>query len=316
MASYLESHDEELDKIQIFEHIPEQELIRASHAEKDAIFEHIVAKPNKYLLMKRILIAASILVFVAFSFYKLGKHDSPEHLDNPISMEIFNNSQNPEWYVLPDSSRVKLEPQAKLSYLRNFAKDRIINQVAGEVTYFVQPNTAHPFRVINQGIQTRAVGTAFSIADYNADNLIVRLLEGKIVLEDPTNKLDNQVKLNIPTTIIINKSDFTYSHLDQKKNGYHTAWEEEKSKVSRNYPTSSIAWSNQVVNFNGVSNTDLFSIMERLYDVSIDVENPRIIDGNFTGELYQNDNLESLLTIFCQINGCTFTIKDNIIRIK
>ncbi len=316
MASYLESHEEELDKIQIFEHIPEAELVRASQSEKEAVFERIVAKPNRYILMKAMLIAASILLFVAFSFYKFGTQDSPQHLDNPISMEVFNSSPNAEWYVLPDSSRVKLEPQAKLSYQSSFARDRIIKQVAGEVTYFVHPNTARPFRVINQGIQTRAVGTAFAIAEYNADNLIVKLLEGKIVIEDPTNKLDNEVKLNAPTTIIINKSDFTYSHLDQKKKGYRSSWEEEKSKVSINYPTSSIAWSNQVVNFNGVSNTDLFSIMERLYGVNIDVENPKIIAGNFTGELYQNDNLESLLTIFCQINGCTFTIKDNIIRIK
>ena len=316
MASFLESNDDELDKIELFENLADHEIIHVNQAEKETLCDAILVKPKQGLLVKRLLIAAAVLLFVAFSFYKLGKHDHPSHLASPLLVEIVNNTESVEWYILPDSSRVKLSPAAKLTYKTNFANDRELNQLAGEVTYFVKANKEVPFRVINQGVQTRAVGTAFTIDDYNSANLIIKLLEGKIIVEDPSNSTDSQIKLNNPTSIVVNKTDFTYNHVENNKEGHKKAWDKERKQVRNNNLKSTIAWSNQVVNFSGVSNADLFSIMERLYGVSIDVENPKITNGNFTGELYQNDNLENLLTIFCQINGCNFTIEDKIIRIR
>ncbi|WP_293931934.1 FecR family protein [Sphingobacterium sp. UBA6645] len=316
VASYLEGNDDELDKIQLFENLADNEIIHIDQVEKDLLCDAILAKPKQGLLLKRLLIAAAVLLFVAFSFYKLGKHDSPSHLESPLLVEIVNDTESAEWHILPDSSRVKLSPAAKLTYRTNFAKDRELNQVAGEITYFVHANKDLPFRVINQGVQTRAVGTTFSIDDYNNENLIIKLLEGKIVVEDPTDNTDSEIILNNPTAIVVSKVNFTYNHINENKEGHKKAWDKERKSIRNNYSESTIAWSNQVVNFSGVSNADLFSIMERLYGVSIDVENPKITNGNFTGELYQNDNLENLLTIFCQMNGCNFTIKDNIIRIK
>src|SRR5690606_39108675 len=113
-----------------------------------------------------------------------------------------------------------------------------------------------------------------------------------------------------------NTVDFSYKLLQEKKITYKKAWDIERKSIKTNYPLSSIAWSNQVVDFNGVSNSDLFSIMERLFSVTIEIRNPEIVNGNFTGQLFQDDKIEDLLTIFCQINGCEFTIEDNIIRIK
>ena len=188
--------------------------------------------------------------------------------------------------------------------------------MSGQATYYVHPDKERPFRVVYEGVQTRALGTIFSVGSYDQDNLLVELLEGKIVLEEAEKRLDNQVYLSEKSTIVINKKDFTYRLLKKEKSNYKRAWEMERENNVGENTKSSIAWSNQVVNFNGVSNADLFSIMERLFNVTIDIENPKIINGNFTGELFQDENLESFLTSFCQMNGCTFTINEHVIKIK
>ena len=314
IARFLEENEHELDKVEIFENLLENDLVHLTQSQKKSAFNLIIPKEKKIITFKRLVIAATILLFSIFSFYKLGLQDNlitPEPWVN-----ITNQNSSSKWFLLPDSSRVKIAPNAQLSYRTDFAKNRELLQKDGEVTYYVYPNDKSPFRVINQGIQTKAIGTIFTIGQFDKNQLRIQLLEGKIVLEDSNDDHSQKVFLNDQATVIIHTGDFTYKLIDEKATNYKKAWDIEKKSIKSNYPLSSIAWSNQVVNFNGVSNADLFSIMERLFSVTIDVENPEIMNGNFTGQLYQNDNIEDLLTIFCQINGCVFSIDENIIRIK
>lgn len=315
VADYLEQHEEALDKLELFEHLAEDELLHMPVYEKEAQLKEILKVKSIQFGWKQWLVAASVLFFVLFSFYKIGMQDV-ERNTAELRVTLVNLGTDSKWYMLPDSSRVKLEPQSRISYLPNFAFDRELQQMSGQATYYVHPDKERPFRVVYEGVQTRALGTIFSVGSYDQDNLLVELLEGKIVLEEAEKRLDNQVYLSEKSTIVINKKDFTYRLLKKEKSNYKRAWEMERENNVGENTKSSIAWSNQVVNFNGVSNADLFSIMERLFNVTIDIENPKIINGNFTGELFQDENLESFLTSFCQMNGCTFTINEHVIKIK
>lgn len=314
VVRYLEDHEDELDKIQLFEHIPENELTFTSSEVKQHILHSILPRKAPIVTLKRLLIAAAILIAATFPFYKIGMHDIVTE-DN-LRISLTNTSGSSLWHLLPDSSRVKLEPQSKLVYYSNFNSDRAIEQVSGEATFYVYPDKEHPFHVNNRGIKTTALGTIFSISDYNKDELLIKLLEGKIVVSKDINQDDQQVFLNDQATLIINTNNFHHQLVLPAKPNFKKAWEEEKKNSRSNYSVSTIAWSNRVVNFKGVTNADLFSIMERLYSVTIDVENTKIINGNFTGNLKQNDNIENLLTIFCQINECQFSRDNDIITIK
>ena len=315
VARFLEENEQELDKIEIFEKLSEEELFHVNDYDKEIVFNTILPNEKKIFNLKRLLIAASILIFSIFSFYKLGFDDKV--IISQQWVDVINSESSSKWFLLPDSSRVKLEPNAHLAYKSDFVSNRELIQKNGEITYYVFPNPQRPFRVINQGIQTKAIGTIFSIDEYDEKQLIIKLLEGKIVIEDHDKDHSDKVYLTNNGTVIINTDDFSYDLVKEtKQTNYKKAWEIEKKAIKSNYPLSTISWSNQVVDFNGVSNADLFSIMERLFSVTIDVENPQIMNGNFTGQLYQNDNIEDLLKIFCQINGCEFITEDNIIRIK
>ncbi|MGO3654925.1 MAG: FecR family protein [Sphingobacterium sp.] len=316
VARFLENNEHELDQVKIFENFHEDNLIRNSQRDREYVLRTILPTSRKTGNLVRILIAAVVLVFAAFSLNKYGSDNLPAFVDSSSWVVLENTTQSSQWHLLPDSSRVRLEPQARVRYHPDFNTDRKLTQLAGEATYYVQSDLNYPFRVINQGVKTRALGTIFSVADYDSDNLIVTLLEGEIAVEDEGRHFMNQVLLKNRAALIVNKADFTYQLVEEEKPGYTHAWEVERGVEKSIHTSGSIAWSNRVVNFNGVSNADLFSIMERLFLVTIDVENPEMTNGNFTGQLYQDDNLENLLTIFCEINGCTFTIKDNIIKIR
>ncbi len=310
---YLESHEEELDKIQLFEDLPQNELTITSPEIKEAIFHSIIPAKRKIITLKRLLVAAIVLITATFPFYKIGTFDTIPLQEDNLRISLTNEGISSYWYLLPDSSRIKLEPQSKVVYYSNFKSNRLVEQIYGQATYYVHPDKQHPFRVNKQGLQTQALGTIFSVADYDKNNLLITLSEGKIVVR---NKADKQVFLNNKGTLVVNKDNFHYQLLTPPKTTLKKAWEVEKQKSKTSYPASTIAWSSKVVNFKGVTNSDLFSIMERLYSVTIDVANPEIINGNFTGNLKQNENIENLLTIFCQINGCKFSIEENIITIE
>ncbi len=68
-------------------------------------------------------------------------------------------------YVLPDQSVVWLKANARIkvdtqSYKQQF---RTVELIAGEAFFEVQKNPAHPFIVQNGAVQTKVLGTSFSV---------------------------------------------------------------------------------------------------------------------------------------------------------
>lgn len=313
IVRHLLTHEQDLDKIHIFENIPHEELTTTPPETKQAILNSILSRKRTLVTLQQLLVAAAILIAAAFPFYKIGSFDTLTFEENNLRISLKNEGITSYWHQLPDSSRIKLEPQSKVVYYSNFRSNRSVQQIYGKATYYVHPDKEHPFRVNKHGLQTKALGTIFSVADYDKSNLVITLLEGKILV---SNKADQRVFLNSQATLVINKDNFQYRLVNPPKTNFTNAWEKEKEHSKSNFPASTIAWSNKVVNFKSVSNADLFNIMERLYAVTIDATNPNIINGTFTGDLKQNENIENLLAIFCQINGCQFNIEENIITIK
>lgn len=317
IARVLENDEQELDQLEIFENLSEDQLIKVSDQEKEAMLQAMFPRKKRIALGIKILVAAAVLVFGLFSLLKIHQQKTTDNPDAAVWVNLENtDSISSRWFLLPDSSRIRLEPKARVRYRSSFAKDRKIHQSSGEVTYFVQQDTLHPFRVINQGIETEALGTIFTVGDYDEHNLLIQLVEGRIAIGRGQADLSDRVLLENQSALIVNKANLTFRLLQEEAQSHAQAWKEEQDQHEPAVYAGAIAWSNRMVNFNGVSNADLFTIMERLFGITIDVENPEITNGNFTGQLYQNDNLENLLTIFCEINGCTFTIQDKVIKIR
>ena len=89
IVRYLEKHEEELDKIQLFEDLPQNDLTITSPEIKQAILHSILPVKRKIITLKHLLVAAIVLLAATFPFYKIGTFGKKP--DAFISLEKFEN---------------------------------------------------------------------------------------------------------------------------------------------------------------------------------------------------------------------------------
>jgi hypothetical protein len=315
VADYLENDVTALDDLDIFEHISEAEFIRATDLEKRRLLHQII-KPQRAAI--RILqwasTAAAILLVGWFTYYWMNKK-----VDQAPTYQIVQLSNDTEYskvYYFPDSSYVQLAPGASVSYRTDYSNRRVIDQGAGKAIYAVRKDAMHPFRVWMDGVETKALGTVFSVEQKGNDELLIALLEGKIVVEDLARSKMGQVFLKPGETIRVNTKAYEYTLSVVKMIDRNVLWDRKRSESKNTATYGRVEWSNTAVNFVKMDNSELFGIIEQMYGVTIIVKGNQILQGNFTGSLYRGDDIEVLMNNFCQLNGCQFTLKNNVIELK
>lgn len=104
----------------------------------------------------------------------------------PLQDDIFLASNVIENYtskvknvVLPDSSRVELNPNSKIVYANNFQSNRKI-EVEGEAYFKVKKDKKHPFQVFCNETVTTVLGTSFTVNGYPKKEISVALYEGSV----------------------------------------------------------------------------------------------------------------------------------------
>ena len=123
--------------------------------------------------------AASILLFVLIGagFY----FNSTTPTENIMLAEniIENTTSKIKHVVLPDNSKVALNPNSKISYGSNFALNRKI-AVVGEVYFQVKKDKQHPFQVFCEETTTTVLGTSFTVKGSEKNEVTVELFEGSV----------------------------------------------------------------------------------------------------------------------------------------
>lgn len=93
-----------------------------------------------------------------------------------------NSTQSPARITLADGSMLTLQPGSSVSYYEPFGKSSRNISMNGTVFFAVAKDPAHPFTVLASGITTTALGTQFSVQTTTADQVSVRLFEGRVVV--------------------------------------------------------------------------------------------------------------------------------------
>lgn len=282
------------------------------------VLENIYAvDPPKRPLIRRIgfwtwASCAAVLLCILSILYLKNLPISPEgHItwyenNNAYTMSI----------QLPDSTTAILYPHAKIGF--EYANQgRHVQQLQGRVVYRVHKNKAAPFRVDYKGYLTTALGTIFSIDPKNADQVLIKLLEGKISVGPVGADSRRVIYLKPKEEVLINL------HLQQM----HKFSEPElatthSSRVDKDLRNllpnlaANVEWTNQSVKFNQTKNIQLLRVIESLYDVSIICDSPDLLNNSFTGSLNNKEPLTNFLTSFCQLNGCMFQMDNGIVHIS
>jgi transmembrane sensor len=130
--------------------------------------------------------AASVLFVGGLTAY-YSFEETPEYSENVISTLIErptileNTTQKDQEVILPDGSRVMLEPLASLRYNDTFNKSKRTVRLKGNAFFSVVKNKELPFVVQTDVITTRVLGTEFTIKkNTTSGETEVEVLSGKV----------------------------------------------------------------------------------------------------------------------------------------
>lgn len=245
-------------------------------------------KPSKgFNFRKRNLFVLSIaasflLVLLSTATYWLLQEEPAEEF------YIYVSQDDISCFTLPDSSRITLSKNSKLSYSSNFSlKDRKVI-LEGEAYFEVSKQEDSRFIVQVGDSYVEVLGTKFNVNGVSADERIVTtLVEGSVLFRNETQRI-----LMTPNQQLT----------------YHP-----KTDQLKNIPvdvSADIAWKDRLNQYSSISLLQLIDLLELQYDIEIELKD-HLRDTNVSGTFLQEQSLEEVLTVMQRSIGFRWTKENN-----
>jgi ferric-dicitrate binding protein FerR (iron transport regulator) len=199
--------------------------------------------------------------------------------------------------LLPDGSEVWLNSHSVLRCPNLFDSVNRIVELEGEGYFKIKSTDDWPFYVhTKKGVSVKVTGTEFNISSYANDPFTkLTLLEGSLMLIDHATQ--QSISLRPMQELVIRDNRFAQAVS-------HTA-----EKVQED-----IAWKEGYLVFNNTPIDALIRKMERWYGVTINVQDPQILNYRMTAE-FESESLVQVLEILkissnirYKVNGTQITL--------
>ena len=213
----------------------------------------------------------------------------------PVRTLIVSTNIQTQCIQLPDGSKVTLNRHSQLSYPETFNKERIV-KLNGEAYFEVAKNKDLPFVVKANGIDVKAIGTAFNVSAYMEDSqLTTTLFNGKVAVQ-PT--LTKQEVLLEPNQVAV---------YDKSRNKIEVVPYDKKLFAQ---------WRGGFLSFEMMYLQDITKLLERNYNVVFRYENQGIKKLRFSGSFRNNEDLSEILNVIKTNTGIRYQILKDTIVIK
>lgn len=251
--------------------------------------------------------AVGVVIFV--SYLNLGyPHRSSEtgslRTKHAIAAvrKIVNNGSQAEGIVLPDGSKVTLEPTSTLEYRRAFQEATRDVYLEGEAFFEVVPDKTRPFEVYTQKLITKVLGTSFTVVAYREHREVtVSVRSGKVSVYP---KEASGGSMAAPIVLTPNQ-EFVYDKNDKKG--------------SRNIipaPRVLLPYDEaKRMRFEDASPKVVFEAIEKVYGVDIRFDENKFSDCRLTTSI-SDGNILSRLHIICEVMNATYRMNDGKIFIE
>ncbi len=238
-------------------------------------------KSSQLFSWKFVKVAAVILPFliasILFAFYRT---ESKIEISNASELIVKKIPKGQKLTVfLSDGSKVILNSESKISYLKPFEEHQRMIALEGEAFFEVAPDINKPFIVKSENLITKVLGTSFNIKAYPSDKCVnVAVKTGKVSIETPNSKNDAEGNLILlhPTEMVT---------FNKMKNS---------TRVSEFDPQKEFDWSKGILHFDNATMKEFVSTLERWYDVEISVKRKQPIAKGIVGT-FSNQTLEEIL---------------------
>lgn len=294
------------------------------------IFDQILASEKKVMVKSnskkmaapalKWLAAASVVAVIAVSFYFFNNNPSSSHLfisqfiENSPQKTI-NTTDSTLPVVLPDGSRIVLEPRSSVFYsLNTFAVRREV-YVEGEAFFDIAKNPLKPFYVYYDDLVTKVLGTSFSIRTNSVSgNIEVEVLTGKVQVYE-NEAIVQRGQKNMSLIITPNqKAIYKIS-----RHFFETTLVDSPVVIAPARPGPASGKEAMALDFvfENVQLSQVLKELETVYGIEIVVSNEDIYQCVFSGDV-SRQNLYDKLKIIClatnadyEINGTRILIKGN-----
>jgi transmembrane sensor len=207
-----------------------------------------------------------------------------------------NKTSQPMAVVLPDGSRITLEPESKLSYTDQFNEKTRTVRLEGNAFFVVAENKKVPFIVQTQTIETKVLGTQFFIRkDAVTGKTEVEVVSGKVEVNVTDNKSDAGGK---------NRHVYLTANLK-------ATFEPQTRELVMGLASAPRLVEQHVVPdtfvFADAPLRDVIARLQKAYGVSIHVANREILNCPITANLF-NESLPTQLDIVMTALNADFSI--------
>lgn len=243
------------------------------------------AELNLRVILTRI--AAVILVLISIgtgSFYLYNKGIFSKQL----TFSTGNDEKN-LLVELSDGSRIFLNRNSELTYLKDFGKKNRNVKLSGEAFFEIAADAAKPFTIDAGSATVKVVGTSFNVITSNNDSQVeVFVKSGKVLLSDSGSS--GSIELD-PGYI---------GKIDAGK-------PEKKINTDLNY----LAWNTGLLVYNGQTLDLVFKDLKRVYNMNIIADDNSILENRWTSPI-DNQSQETIIRLICVSFNLSYTQDANV----
>ena len=253
-------------------------------APRQAIQKVIFPAKTHYL---RILpVAASIIVLIFGVLWFWNKSSLQETV-------LLSRTGETKVFYLPDSSRVMLSGDSRLTYNAQFGKTNRELSLRGEAFFQVKRDTSKPFIVETSRMNVKVLGTRFNVNDYDDNEEVsTTLVNGSVEIVSG----DQQVFRLVPGEQAYGKENKL-----------------EKREVNVRLYTS---WIDGKFLFNNTELEEIAQQISRWYDVEIFFSSENVKKVRFTGAIVKFKPLDDLVRMIESTSQVRFSVKGKTIVIS
>ncbi|MEK6481008.1 FecR domain-containing protein [Catalinimonas sp. 4WD22] len=243
---------------------------------------------RKYQISKKYsLLRAAAIIFIFFGI-GIGGYYAYDNMPEPQMawVEKITKKGQKATLTLTDGTKVYLNVDSKLTFPERFDTDKREVVLEGEAFFDVTKNPEKPFIIRSGNLTTTVLGTSFNIKAFDHEDPQVTVVSGK-------------VKVNALNT------DSTHNEvlLTPFQQAFYDGQLHKKEVEIRPF----IAWRDKVIHFDEVSLEEAVVVLERWFNVSIDIEGEQIRKCKISGK-YLNENLINIMKSFEHILDVEYTI--------
>lgn len=226
------------------------QLLNKIHADKSkstfAESKNIQISWHKKAFGKTVLVAAAAVIILALGLgwlYQSSINTPTLDYSNLTAdrslVEIVNKSEENKVVILPDSSRLLLKPDSKVSYPETFLAEQREVYLSGEASFRVTKDPKRPFLVFANDLVTKVLGTSFTINARNkSQKTTVEVSEGKVSVFRQKDFLQTRNKKVLQSKGMVLTSNQKLVFEEKSANMLKTLRDQPEVIVSREKPKS------------------------------------------------------------------------------